>query len=176
MKCFTIKLFLCNKIVIYVVSVPGSTLLSSAYPFATCVHSPFAPRLETLSATLPAGAPFTASRIFTISGHLASEPPWGSWGQRSHIWGLTVIRTGSLSRQLPVTVHWIPRLWSNSKKKKVLCLFLTPFPWLQWKTLWGRGKIWRRMHKVLGKDNWDSDCTYTTLCNYAIADVIDMGL
>lgn len=32
-------------------------------------------------------------------------------------------------------------------------LFLTTFPWPQWKTSRGQGKMWRRFHKDLGKDS-----------------------
>ena len=31
--------------------------------------------------------------------------------------------------------------------------FFTSFPWPPWKTLWGQGKMWRRIYKDLGMDN-----------------------
>lgn len=49
--------------------------------------------------------------------------------------------------QLVITITWAVF------QQSVLCTFLTTFPWPRWQMSWSQGKMWRRNHKDIGKDN-----------------------
>ena len=84
-----------------------------------------------------------------------------SWHNRNIQIGIT-----SLGR---FSFGWIvrhrPWLRTNSQKMTSY-VFLITFSWPRWKTSWGQGRMWRRIHKDLGRENRgtkrrESKCTNT---------------
>lgn len=55
------------------------------YPVAKSCQLPSAAFLKTLTATLAAGLPLTASSTFTMRGHLESTEPWETLGKAGEV-------------------------------------------------------------------------------------------